>query len=65
MTFEKKQKTVEELTRLREMRAGTTDPLATRLLQDIIMELEIGLELASQTGASDQARPAPPEPPPK
>jgi hypothetical protein len=60
-----KQKTVEELTRLREMRAGTTDPLATRLLQDIIMELEIGLELASQTGASDQARPAPPEPPPK
>jgi hypothetical protein len=43
MPADKQRNTIEELDRLREMEARTTDPLASRLLQDIIMELEAGL----------------------
>lgn len=43
MSISDTSKAIEELTRLKEMKAQTTDPLAEHLLQDIITELEAGL----------------------
>ena len=40
MSVDDPRKTLDELARLRDMQAGTTDPLASRLLQDIIIDLE-------------------------
>lgn len=52
MLAEQPRETIEELARLGEMEAQTTDPLASRLLQDIIMELEAGLPAALQQSDS-------------
>ena len=53
MSIDAPRKAQEELARLREMHAQTTDPLATRLLEDIIVELEAGLALPTDPTASD------------
>ncbi|WP_298884968.1 hypothetical protein [uncultured Bradyrhizobium sp.] len=41
-------KILEDLDRFRRLHAETTDPLAARLLQDIIAELEANLSIAKQ-----------------
>ena len=41
-------KILEDLDRFRRLHAETTDPLAARLLQDIIAELEAGLSPVQQ-----------------
>jgi hypothetical protein len=47
-------KILEDLDRFRRLRAETTDPLAARLLQDIIDELEASLPRVPQdTGKSE------------
>ena len=53
MSIDAVRKAQEELARLREMHAQTTDPLATRLLEDIIVELEAGLAPPTDPTASD------------
>jgi hypothetical protein len=53
MSVEDPRKTLDELARLRDMRAGTTDPLASRLLLDIITDLEAILPGNAQKGNVD------------
>ena len=49
-------KHVEELDRFRRLHAETTDPLAARLLQDIIAELEADLNRPRQESGSKTER---------
>lgn len=46
-------KEIEELDRFRRLHAETTDPLAARLLQEIIAELEAGLVRPRREGGSE------------
>jgi hypothetical protein len=49
-------KHVEELHRFRRLHAETTDPLAARLLQDIITELEAAMNPPRQENGSKAGR---------
>ena len=52
---DRRPRTREELDRFRRLHAETTDPLAVRLLQDIIAELEADLDPTRQeTGSRAQ-----------
>ncbi|WP_407187677.1 hypothetical protein [Bradyrhizobium centrosematis] len=48
-------KTLEDLERYRRLHAEATDPLAVRLLQDIIVELEASLSAGEQEDAGKKS----------